>query len=50
MFKYKGCKGEKAKLFTGKNIWMLTFEDGKHDMAYDLSIALMLCDGRLKRA
>ena len=50
MFRYKGCKGEKAKAYDGGYIWMITFEDGTHDMAYHLDIAMMLCDGRMKRA
>ena len=31
MFKYRGCKGEST--VTGGFVWMITFEDGTHDMA-----------------
>ena len=50
MFNYRGCKGEKAMSHCGRTIWMITFEDGTHDMAYDLGIAMMLCRKELKRA
>ena len=50
MFNYHGCHGEKSPSHGGGYVWMLTFEDGTHDMACHLSIALMLCDKRLRRA
>ena len=50
MFNYKGCHGEKSSDYNGGYMWMLTFEDGTHDMAKYLLVAMMLCDGRMKRA
>ena len=50
MFNYLGCHGEKAPSHNGKNVWMITFEDGTHDMAFDLRIALLLCNKELRRA
>jgi hypothetical protein len=50
MFSYKGCKGEKAKSFGGGYVWMITYEDGSHDMAGSLAMAMMLCQKDLRRA
>ena len=50
MFKYRGCKGEKAPSPAGGFVWMITFEDGTHDMAFSLDMAMMLCRKELRRA
>jgi len=50
MFKYRGCKGEKSPDYNGGFMWMLTFEDGTHDMAKNLSFALKLCRKEYRRA
>ena len=50
MFTYKGCKGEKAPSPAGGFVWMITFEDGTHDMAFSLDIAISLCNKELRRA
>lgn len=50
MFTYKGCKGEKAPSPDGGFVWMITFEDGTHDMAFSLDIAIALCNKELRRA
>ena len=51
MFRYHGCVGKKEKDFiNGRSAWVIHFEDGKTEFAFNLGIALMLCDGRLKRA
>lgn len=49
MLIYKGCKGEKDRFGDG-TVWMLTFEDGTHDMATTLKMAIMLCNKELRRA
>ena len=50
MFKYKGCIGEKTKAYGGGYIWMITYEDGTHDMCQSLKISIMLCDKVMRRA
>ena len=50
MFTYKGCKGEKSPSPAGGFVWMITFEDGTHDMAFSLDIAIALCNKELRRA
>lgn len=49
MFKYRKCTGKKINNFiNGRSAWEITFPNGSKDFAFDLQIALMLCDGRLK--
>ena len=50
MFKYRGCKGEKVSDNDGGFFWMITFEDGTHDMAFSLDIAIALCNKEMRRA
>ena len=50
MFKYRGCKGIKTSDNDGGFFWMITFEDGTHDMAVSLYIAIALCNKELRRA
>ena len=50
MFTYKGCKGEKELSPAGGFVWMITFEDGTHDMAFTLDTAIALCDKEVRRA
>lgn len=50
MFRYKGCKAERAAAYGGGTTWMITFEDGTHDMTHSLKFAIMLCDKRIRRA
>ena len=51
MFEYKGCTGKKSHSdIVNSSLWFITYEDGTKDVAHYLSIAIMLCDGRLKRA
>lgn len=45
MFKYHGCIGRH-----GSHGWLVTFEDGTADAAYDLAVALSLCDNRIRRS
>lgn len=49
MFNYLGCHGEKSKCEHG-TWWMITFEDGSHDMVTTLKMALMLCRKVVRRA
>ena len=50
MFTYKGCNGEKVPSPAGGSMWMITFEDGTHDMAFSLDIAIALCNKEMRRA
>lgn len=49
--KYNGCTCKLVfNQYVGRYWWEITFPDGKTDITLYEQIALMLCDGRLKRA
>jgi hypothetical protein len=49
--KYKRCTGKKVfSEYLNQPVWELTYEDGTTETCMYLDVALMLCDGRLKRA